>query len=161
MLDEKRLLITGSRFWVDAETIQEAITAAEEALGNFIVISGACPEGLDELFSVAALQRGHDIEEHPADWSRPCTEKCYHRPRVKNGKPYCPVAGNIRNSEMIESGADLCYAFPVADSRGTVDCMIKSTKAGVPTFVWSESVAKQLSPESTRGRLVYCDEALF
>lgn len=52
-------------------------------------------------------------EAHPADWDR-------------HGK----AAGPIRNQEMVDSGLDLCIAFP--GGRGTADMIRRCEAAGVP-----------------------------
>lgn len=43
--------------------------------------------------------------------------------------------GPIRNSEMVDYGADVCLAFPDEKSIGTWDLVKKAKAAAIPTFV--------------------------
>ena len=45
------------------------------------------------------------------------------------------AGGPVRNSEMVEAGADVCIAFPDKKSVGTWDLVNKAKDAGIPTFV--------------------------
>lgn len=55
------------------------------------------------------------------------------------GFPYISSLGRrggpVRNQQMVDSGADLCLAYPSAGSKGTYDCANKAKKAGIPTFI--------------------------
>ena len=44
------------------------------------------------------------------------------------------AGGPIRNQRMVDSGADLCLAFTMPDSKGTWDCVRKARAAGITTF---------------------------
>jgi hypothetical protein len=44
-------------------------------------------------------------------------------------------AGPIRNQEMVDAGADLCLAFWDGNSSGTLDCIKKAVKAGIPVRI--------------------------
>lgn len=72
---------------------------------------------------------GH--EAHPADWDRACDQNCRHKPRTRNGRPYCPAAGSLRNQHMVDLGADVCLAFPLPESIGTFDCMRRAKTADI------------------------------
>lgn len=128
----KRVLITGSRGWNDYGAIWSVLKEYDEI--GLVVVHGDCPTGADAHAATwVTLSAGRASEEaHPADWERDCDSSCYHKPRLKNGRHYCPMAGHIRNQKMVDLGADICLAFPMPDSRGTVDCMRRARKAGIP-----------------------------
>lgn len=110
-----RILITGSRNWPDAGTVYPVL-AASATHANVVVVHGGAP-GAD---SIAGwwVDDHPDLatqEVHPADWK-------------KHGR----AAGPIRNQEMVDSGADVCLAFPLGASRGTRDCMRRAAAAGIP-----------------------------
>jgi hypothetical protein len=110
---------------------------ARNAGDGLLVVHGDCPTGADRIARqwVEEMQHrgfeGVDQEPHPADWGRDCDEHCYHKPRTKNGEPYCPVAGHLRNQEMVDATAYACLAFPLPDSRGTKDCITRAKKADI------------------------------
>lgn len=80
----------------------------------------------------------HDwpTEEHPADWTAPCRDTCGkrdHRRPGRGGVEYCPAAGDYRNQEMVDAGADVCLAFFKHGARnaGTADCARRAKAAGI------------------------------
>lgn len=86
---------------------------------EYILISGACPRGADKLGEEIAELLGWTIERYPADWNS-----------------YGKAAGMIRNQQMVDTGADICLAFPTSSSIGTWDCVRKTEKAGILTKVF-------------------------
>lgn len=123
----KRILVTGSRKWVDQDVI---FAALQSHLGNekeAIVVHGACPSGADKIAQAwVDLQPGIEGEPHPAEWER-----------------YGRAAGVIRNEEMVKLGADLCLAFPLGESFGTRDCMMKAKNTGIQVISY-EGVTRDL-----------------
>lgn len=139
-----RLLVTGSRHWpIDQAHFIEATLnrVALRHLGphpgtrpKLIVVHGAHVNGVDEIAdhwsrNAARIKYGWgdgriEPEPHPADWNA-----------------HGSAAGPIRNTEMVQAGADLCLAFPDARSRGTIDCMKKAIAAGIPTVAYSYEYA--------------------
>jgi hypothetical protein len=118
----KRILITGSREWPDAQDIylaifywvQENCTAPEE----IIVVHGDASRGADRM--ARDIIRGTPWmteEAHPADWS------------------WGKAGGNYRNQDMVDLGADVCLAFPFGKATGTRDCMKRARQAGIPVIV--------------------------
>lgn len=128
----KRVIVTGSRDWTDNVLIEKALTEIAAAWGLFVVVHGDNPRGADAIAKAWAVRNNYPYEDVPADWERPCDEACAHRPRERGGTPYCPRAGNLRNQVMVSRGADLCLAFPLPQSRGTLDCMTRATAAKIP-----------------------------
>lgn len=116
-----RVLITGSRRWTDQATIETALREAAADLHprTVTVVHGACPYGGADIIAAAIGDRlGFVVEPHPAAWQ-------------EHGK----AAGPLRNQEMVDLGADVCLAFPDADSRGTWDCVRRADAAGIPVIV--------------------------
>lgn len=105
-----RVLITGSRDWTDASRIVKLLS--HFAKDTTIIEGGA--RGADRLARQAAEELGLEVETHEADWDR-----------------YGRRAGPIRNQQMVDSGADLCLAFPLPESKGTFDCIERAEKAGI------------------------------
>jgi len=122
---EYRVLVTGSRAWTDKELVSEALR--QVAIDSFdmkpnsalTLIHGGAP-GLDTMAAEIAAENFWYIEHYPADW-------------ISWGKS----AGPRRNQEMVNSGADICLAFPlVLDSwSGTMDCMFRADAYGIPVYV--------------------------
>lgn len=114
-----RILITGSRKWDDLDTMVTALNQAWLDLGKPskpVLVHGACPYGgADKMAHELARLWGWRVEAYPADFAG-------------LGKK----AGPLRNQKMVDLGADLCCAFPMADSRGTVDCIRRAQAAGIP-----------------------------
>jgi len=122
-----RILVTGSRSWSDYDTVCRALAVAIETVkerrpqDKRIVIVHGNAKGADTMaatfvyqFQDYLKQKGYTIveEAHPADW--------------KIGK----AAGPIRNTKMVELGADICVAFNEGGS-GTTNCISQAKKAGI------------------------------
>jgi hypothetical protein len=118
----KRVLVTGSRDWDDVAAVINAYAQAMIYLdtSKFVVVSGACPTGADQICEELWIG---DIERHPADWAK------YARPDGK-GNP----AGFIRNAEMVKLGADLCLAFIKDNSKGASMTADLAEKSGIETW---------------------------
>lgn len=118
-----RILITGSRHWsnkpVVAQAIRQAWLDAGKPHGVTVVHGGAT--GADYIAGVYAKRLGFTVEVHEADWSK-----------GKRGGPE-------RNQKMVDLGADICLAFPLPDSTGTLDCMNKAAQAGIPVVVFKDN----------------------
>ena len=129
-----RVLVTGSRNWVNPLAINAALVNVQRAVDleageTITLVHGACPTGADKLAAQAALSIGWDVEAHPADWNA-------------HGK----AAGPIRNQRMVDLGADVCLAFPMPGSRGTLHCMRAAEKAGIPVITdWSAYETEEAS----------------
>lgn len=122
-----RVLITGSRHVSHDEAAMiwaHLDDWYEKTQRPMILVHGHCPTGVDHVAHLWATDRkaaGWDIEvePHPADW---------------NG-PYKKGAGNVRNSHMVDLGADMCLGYPGVDSTGTWDCLKKALGARIPIYV--------------------------
>jgi hypothetical protein len=113
-----RILVTGSRNWADRDAVWSALNKAA-SVRSIILVHGDCPTGADAMAKAWCRTQPDVLEEaHPADWER-----------------YGKAAGPKRNQKMVDLGADICLAFPLPDSRGTLDCMAKAEAAGIPVRV--------------------------
>lgn len=107
-----RILITGSRDFDNFELMRYILIFFKEK--DITLIHGDC-RGADKIAGYIGKSLGFNIEAHPADWNR-----------------YGKKAGPIRNTEMVDSGADLVLAFPIGNSYGTKDCIRKAEQRGIP-----------------------------
>ncbi len=112
-----RVLITGSRGWIDRELIRRAL--AEFWDPDTVLVSGACPRGADAQCEVCWAVWGGRIERHPADWSR-----------------YGRSAGFRRNTHMVDLGADVCLAFILDHSPGATHTAELARRRGIPTRIY-------------------------
>jgi aspartate/tyrosine/aromatic aminotransferase len=119
MTDPYRVLVTGSRDWLDVEAIWQAMGDVVRDAGQdreIVIVHGACPRGADWHADRWARLADARIERHPADWAR-------------HGK----AAGFRRNAEMVALGADVALAFIRNGSRGASHTAALAEKAGIPT----------------------------
>lgn len=135
-----RLLVTASRKFTDSSQMRIALFRLAPLDRPVLVVHGGA-EGGDTLAKYWALEQkalGRDIdeEEHLADWDGPCQEDCDHGPRRKrkDGSDYCPAAGNYRNQDMVDLGADQALVGLVAGAKnkGTRDCLRRLRAAQIP-----------------------------
>jgi hypothetical protein len=135
----RRVLVTGSRNWVDKGPIFRALYYQREIAGGagMIIVHGGATgaDAIADSWGRTYYPGSVVVECHPADWNT-CGEYCSHprKLRAATGKPYCPAAGPRRNRLMVDLGADICLAFPFPDSRGTNDCAHKARAAGIPVI---------------------------
>jgi hypothetical protein len=118
-----RLLVTGSRDWVDEVVIRDALRGWWESTGRnpeAVLVSGCCPTGADALAEAMWSHNGLRIERHPADWTT-------------HGR----AAGPRRNQAMVSSGPDACVAFIRNNSRGATGTVAMCRRAGVPVTVYA------------------------
>lgn len=127
----KRILITGSREWVDEQQIylaifhwvQEACTVPEP----IIIVHGDASRGADRMArDIARRVPWLDEEPHPADW-----------------ESYGRAAGPIRNQEMVDSKPDVCLAFIRGESTGTKHCADQAAKAGITVIRHVDNVTDE------------------
>lgn len=125
----RRILVTGSRDWVDREAIASAVMEAAWTREPEVVtlVHGACPTGADAIADELWALTGWPVERHPADWSM--------------GRS----AGPKRNAHMVSLGADICLAFIGGctsprcvkpgkhPSHGAAGCADLAERAGITT----------------------------
>ncbi|MEV0766438.1 SLOG family protein [Nocardia sp. NPDC050435] len=113
----RRILITGSRTWVDRPIIRAAL--AEVWSPQAILVSGACPRGADALCEACWSHWGGRVERHRADW-----------------RAHGRAAGFVRNRAMVALGAEVCLAFIRDESRGASHTAALARAAGIPTRIF-------------------------
>lgn len=115
-----RILVTGSRYWDDADAIRDALCWSTLGIPwrQVFVVHGDA-KGADTIADQMARGMGMIPEPHPADWST-----------------YGRAAGPIRNQEMVDLGASVCLAFLKDGSIGTADCIRRAKKAGIPVTIF-------------------------
>lgn len=114
-----RILITGSRDWSNEFLIHNTLTSFHwmYAGDDITLVSGACRAGADPICERVAGELGWKVERHPADWSR-----------------WLNQAGYVRNTKMVNLGADLCVAFILDGSKGASMTADLAEKAGIETL---------------------------
>jgi YspA, cpYpsA-related SLOG family len=118
--DPFRFLVTGSRHWHDGPPVWAWLDVflrdANVGPRPVVVVEGEAP-GVDRLAKMWAFAHGYAVDPFEAHWR---VDGVYRR-----------WAGNERNQEMVDAGADLCAGFPTEDSRGTWDCLRRAHRAGI------------------------------
>lgn len=139
----RKVLVTGSRDLTKQNVVWNELENELHENGPFFLVVGDA-DGADAAAVHWAKATNTPYKRFEANWGRPCTEYCYHKPRWKNGRRYCPVAGNLRNQEMVDymsetlTDEDRCLGFPWGKSTGTRDCMKRAKKAGIPMKVFEQ-----------------------
>lgn len=110
-----RILITGSRRDNDFNKVFRQLVQYKHDCVT--LIHGGAP-GIDEIADRIANMWDWDVEVYPADWDS-----------------FGNAAGPMRNQQMVDSGADICIAFPAPDSKGTWNCVNKARSAKIKTIV--------------------------
>lgn len=133
----ERILCCGDREWSNTDVIDYVLTQLLDLPKVKVLIEGEC-RGADRLCRDRALVLGLGEEKilpFPANWAR-----------------YRRAAGPIRNAEMLNEGRPtLTIAFHncINESRGTLNMIEQSLKAGVP--VWLVNEQAQCEKFSTVG----------
>jgi hypothetical protein len=131
-----RILVTGSRKWKYRLMLAGALSqAAGDNPADEVTVVHGNNGNADLMADREARLLGFHVEPHDAHWEAPCTQYCQpgHRRRHENGREYCPAAGNYRNQQMVDAGADVCLAFyqPEEPCTGTNDCVNRCLRSGI------------------------------
>ncbi|MFJ7590161.1 DUF2493 domain-containing protein [Streptomyces sp. NPDC097617] len=115
-----KILVTGSRDWVDVEAIEREIFRVlyetKTVYGEAVLIHGACPTGADAMAARYATTMGMHVLAFPAQWDR-----------------WGKSAGFIRNTEMVDLDPDVCLAFIRSKSRGASMTADLAERASIET----------------------------
>lgn len=116
-----RIIICGSRYWTDKESIFEIISWLKSVYSHNLIIIHGGAKGADTIAGSIAAKLNIPVEVYPANWN-------------KHGR----AAGPIRNREMLSKGADLVVGFTYSldDSKGTANMINLAKQAGVSTLVF-------------------------
>lgn len=126
-----RILVTGSRDWLDQNAVWAALDEAYEnhVRGEiFLVVHGGA-KGADTMARAWASRRRRDgalniyHEQHSAQW-------------IQEGK-FVKAAGHQRNQRMVDRGADLALAFIRNNSPGATGCLQMILRAKIPVEIHS------------------------
>jgi hypothetical protein len=127
MIDTRRVLVCGSRYWNDSFALYAFLDGLlarhqKESRSPMVIIEGDAP-GADTYAGNWAEYHPWDAElvKYPADWDK-----------------YGKAAGPIRNKQMLEEGKPtLVVAFTdnLEESKGTKNMVTQAKKAGVPVYV--------------------------
>ena len=112
-----RVLVTGSRDWLDRGAVERALVTAQLAAGGTPTLVSGNARGADLIAEGIAESLGWPVERHPADWAR-----------------FGNAAGPRRNAEMVALGADVCLAFIRNRSRGASHTAGLAEAAGIWTL---------------------------
>lgn len=117
-----RILVCGSRYWSDRQTIRLFLSRYSKA----VIIQGEC-KGADLLAKQVGLELGFEIVSFPADW-----------------KTYGRAAGPIRNKQMLVEGKpDLVIAFhkDISTSKGTANMIKQAESAGIKCILITKEIS--------------------
>ncbi|HEX9229912.1 MAG TPA: SLOG family protein [Arthrobacter sp.] len=120
-----RLLITGSRTWVDRAVIKSALRDWWDSTGRdpqAVLVSGTCPQGADRICEEVWEHNGLTVERHPAQWK-------------KLDGTVDKRAGFTRNAAMVDTGPDHLIAFIMDRSNGATHTLTYAKKKGIPVTV--------------------------
>lgn len=110
----RRVLITCSRTWKDWPRAERVLSYIHQRGPDITLVSGHAWRGDRDLERIWS-GLGGQVETHEADWEAECRPDCwppFHRKRGRDGKDYCPGAGDYRNHQTAElPGVILCLAF--------------------------------------------------
>lgn len=114
----QQVIVTGSRDWVDRGIIWTALDRCDVEL----LIHGDCSSGADRIADAWCEANGVPCARMPAWW------KAYNR-----------EAGPTRNNWMLRFFPEaVVLAFPLPQSRGTVDCIKQARELRRTVYVWGE-----------------------
>ena len=110
-----RIGIVGSRRRDSSKDKEKVVVALDQYLethniGNYILVSGGCPDGADRFAKDIAIERGLTILIHYPDWET-------------HGK----VGGIIRNTK-IANDCDVLIACVATDRKGGTENTIRKVK---------------------------------
>lgn len=112
-----QVIVTGSRHWLDRAPIWDALDRCDVEL----LIHGNAP-GADTIADNWAEANGVPCARMPAWW------KAYNR-----------AAGVMRNNWMLRFFPEaIVLAFPLPQSKGTVDCIKQARECGRTVYVYGE-----------------------
>lgn len=114
------VLVSGERLDARREHVQEAFDRWGIRGPGWRVVHGAAA-GVDATADELARERGCDVVPVPVD--------------PQDWEDFGPIAGCMRNTDMLRYQPEIVLAFPGPESKGTRDMIRKAVKAGIETHV--------------------------
>jgi len=115
-----RILVTGSRTWLNRRLLNAVLTAVND-ITPITVVHGGAPRGADAMAHRWALANERDIEVYPERWS-------------SEGRK---TAGHIRNRRMVDTAPAAVVAFLAEEATpGTSGCISLVRAAGIKLAVF-------------------------
>lgn len=133
------IIVTGSRDW-PVENEMMVWTALADVLNKLpadwmlVVRHGDYHRGIDRM---AKRWTQLPSDDPCADTDHRSSSEVVEDPHPALWSLFGSSAGPIRNQEMVDAGADLMIAFPLASSVGTYGCMQMASTAGISIRTYS------------------------
>lgn len=146
-----RVLVTGSRRfpWDLSAAVEAPLRACARLCFDQLVVTDGAASGLDTIAGqLAERLKSRDWTRNavPANWFEGWREMAW-----RTGI----TPGHQRNQRMVDMGHHVCIGWPHPDpavrSAGTLDCMTRAHKAGIPTFVvmfWRTWTIQRWEPDT-------------
>lgn len=120
-MKEIRILVTGSRAWMDYSIIERELLKASEGRDPVIIHGGA--KGADTIAGHIATIRKWKVTIFPADWER-----------------FGHEAGPKRNAQMLACGGpEIILAFWDGESTGTRHMINLAQASGLPVKLFTRN----------------------
>lgn len=100
-------ILTGSRHYQFPMVVNPILWDIFDVFPDATIKVGDNKSGLDYI-----------VDRWMTEHFKKTQQKTFHA----NWSKYGNAAGPIRNHKMVDSGGDICIAFPDDDSKGTMDC---------------------------------------
>tara|TARA_Y100000034_G_scaffold135990_1_gene210142 strand:+ start:207 stop:548 length:342 start_codon:yes stop_codon:yes gene_type:complete len=110
-----RVIVAGSIDWVDIDKVRNELVKLPAGV---TIICNETSGSQHHFVSKLADELRFDVETWPTQTDL-----------------YGTKAPRVRNQEMIESGVDLCVAFPVGKCMETWDCIRRARGAHIETVI--------------------------
>lgn len=111
------VIFTGAREYSPSWKIKDTVADLSRIYPDLFIKVGDCPTGVDLFVRESCEAYNIPGKVFVADWKR-------------HGKS----AGPKRNHDMVNSGAELCLAYPNTTSKGTKDCAEYAASKFIPVL---------------------------
>lgn len=128
-----RLLVTGSSRQTNAEIVWNPLFWVAHKHQQMIVVHGGGTEGID-LFT-------HEWIHLPGQkWNTDPKSELLVIEELHDTFWGQDRGGELSNQEMVDAGADACFAFPDDRKKSmTLDCVARAWRKGIPTYIFNFS----------------------
>jgi YspA, cpYpsA-related SLOG family len=128
-----RLLVTGSSQQTNAEIVWNPLFWVVHKHQQMLVVHGGSPTGVDLFVHEWINLPGQKWNADPKSEFL-VVEECH------DGFWGQPEGGERCNQEMVDAGADACFAFPDDRKRSaTLDCVARAWRKGIPTYIFNST----------------------